>query len=294
MEELILHQRQQVSLIDGLDIGTVQQTMQKIATFQSIVQQALKKDHDYGVIPGTQKPTLLKPGGEKICMVLGISPVYDFLDKTVDHQKGFFNYEVKCTLMQRDQQVAQGVGSCNNYEKKYRWINSDTIPPGTDPTALESFTDKYGHKKYKIPNPNACDLANTILKMAKKRAFVDAVLQVSSLSEIFTQDLEDMRDLIEQEQSVAAATMTPEEAGQVKCPFGKHKGKILKDIYRDDRQYFDWLISNATDQIIKKACEIMQNAVKNKHSGAEQAKPVNAKDNEIPLDIPEDEEDPFK
>ena len=34
-------------------------------------------------------------------------------------------------------------------------------------------------------------LANTVLKMAKKRAQVDAVLTVASLSEIFTQDMED-------------------------------------------------------------------------------------------------------
>ena len=33
---------------------------------------------------------------------------------------------------------------------------------------------------------------NTVLKMAKKRALVDAALLVASLSDVFTQDLEDM------------------------------------------------------------------------------------------------------
>jgi hypothetical protein len=38
------------------------------------------------------------------------------------------------------------------------------------------------------------DLANTVLKMAKKRAFVDAVLTGTAASSIFGQDLEDVED----------------------------------------------------------------------------------------------------
>jgi hypothetical protein len=36
------------------------------------------------------------------------------------------------------------------------------------------------------------DLANTILKMAKKRALIDAVLTATAASDIFTQDIEDL------------------------------------------------------------------------------------------------------
>ena len=117
--------------------------------------------------------------------------------------------------------------------------------------ASESFTDKYGRTKYKINNPDICSLVNTILKMAKKRAFIDAVLQVASLSEVFTQDVEDMGDFIQQEQD---ATLTIEQAKNLKLSFGKYKGTTLIDLVHKDGNYCDWLYGNEkTDPVIKKA-----------------------------------------
>ncbi|NLI89779.1 MAG: hypothetical protein GX366_05160 [Epulopiscium sp.] len=93
--------------------------------------------------------------------------------------------------------------------------------------------------------------------MAKKRAFVDAVLQVASLSEVFTQDLEDMRDYIQEEQQASTTNMTIEEAKAIKVNFGKYKGKLLGDLSVEDSGYFSWLTRNARDAVIKKACEII-------------------------------------
>ncbi|MDA3730033.1 hypothetical protein PBV87_00710 [Niameybacter massiliensis] len=291
MNEIMIQHQSQLSLIDSLDIQAVTQTMQKIGTFQSIVQQALKQEHDYGIIPGTNKPTLLKPGGEKICMMMGINPEYDFLDKIEDYQKGFFAYNIKCTLKKLDMNVAQGVGSCNSYEKKYRWVNVDTLPDGVDPTTVENVTDKYGRHKYKIPNPNVCDLANTILKMAKKRAFIDAVLQVASLSDVFTQDLEDMKEFLQQEQQVAAENMTLEQAYALKVNFGKYKGQNLKEILEVDKKYFDWLRDNTKDAIIKQGCQIIASALANPQNNQSQAQsqsqpqvnPLNQEDDDLPF-----------
>ena len=44
----------------------------------------------------------------------------------------------------------------------------------------------------KVENDNPADNYNTVLKMAKKRALVDAVLTATAASDIFTQDLEDI------------------------------------------------------------------------------------------------------
>lgn len=252
------------SLIEEMDIQIVQKTMQKIAAFQQVVQKALKKELDYGVIPGTIKPTLLKPGGEKICMMLGVNPEYDLLNKTEEYEKGFFAYNIKCTLKKNEKNVAQGLGNCNSFEKRYRWINTDIIPEGIDPVNTQSFIDRYGRLRYKIPNPNPCDLANTILKMAKKRAFVDAVLQVASLSEIFTQDIEEMQEFIKEEETVAANSMNVKEAATIKVNFGKYKGQSLKDIYKEDTKYFEWLMHNTNDPLIKEACDLMQKEVEKK------------------------------
>lgn len=239
-----------LSIIDTVEIDNIANTMAKIQQMQNVVQKTLKKGHDFGEVPGTSKPTLLKPGGEKICMLFGLNPEYEFLQTTEDYDKEFFSYNIRCTLFRNGQPVAQGVGSCNSKEKKYRFINVDEIPENYIGQS-EQITDKYRGTKYKINNPDICSLVNTILKMAKKRAFIDAVLQVASLSEVFTQDVEDMGDFIQQEQD---ATLTIEQAKNLKLSFGKYKGTSLIELAHKDGNYCDWLYNNEkTDPVIKKA-----------------------------------------
>ena len=237
--------------------------MEKIQKMQNVVQKNLKKGHDFGEVPGTSKPTLLKPGGEKICMLFGLNPEYEFLQTTEDYDKEFFSYNIRCTLFRNRQPVAQGVGSCNSKEKKYRFVNVDTIPE-TYIGQSEEYTDKYGRVRYKINNPDICSLVNTILKMAKKRAFIDAVLQVASLSEVFTQDIEDMGDFMQQEQD---ATLTIEQAKNLKLSFGKYKGTSLIDLVHKDSNYCDWLYGNEkTDPVIKKALQMILEDANNQSS----------------------------
>ncbi|WP_069649663.1 hypothetical protein [Caloranaerobacter ferrireducens] len=152
-----------LSIIDNVDIQQVAGTMQKIARFQAVIQKTLKQNHDFGVIPGSRKPTLLKPGAEKILMLMGLTSEYELLEKVQDYENGFFAFTVRCRLLKGDQLITEGLGHCNSREKKYQ---SDKVDPYT--------------------------IANTCLKMAKKRAQIDATLTVASLSEVFTQDLEDM------------------------------------------------------------------------------------------------------
>lgn len=243
-----------LSIIETVEIDNIANTMAKIQQMQNVVQKTLKKGHDFGEVPGTSKPTLLKPGGEKICMLFGLNPEYEFLQTTEDYDREFFSYNIRCTLFRNRQPVAQGVGSCNSKEKKYRFVNVDTIPE-TYIGQSEEYTDKYGRVKYKINNPDICSLVNTILKMAKKRAFIDAVLQVASLSEVFTQDIEDMGDFIQQEQD---ATLTIEQAKNLKLSFGKYKGTTLIDLVHKDSNYCDWLYGNEkTDPVIKKALQMI-------------------------------------
>lgn len=154
-------QNQAISIIEEIDVRQVQYTMQKITQFQKVIQETLHQNHDYGIIPGTSKPTLLKPGAEKILMMMGLRSEFEIVDSTRDFKEGFFQYQVRCKLFKGDMLITEGLGSCNTKEKKY--INQDPF-----------------------------SIDNTVLKMAKKRALVDAALLVGSLSDIFTQDLEDM------------------------------------------------------------------------------------------------------
>ena len=142
----------------------VQAMMTRINDMRSIVQKNLVEGHDYGKIPGCPKPSLWKPGAEKILILFGLTSEYEVMDKVQDYENGFFAFTVRAFLSRNGQPVTQGVGHANTKERKYI-------------------------------KGNPYDLANTILKMAKKRAQVDAVLTVASLSDIFTQDLEDLQDI---------------------------------------------------------------------------------------------------
>ena len=150
-----------LAIIDTVEIQQVQATMNKITQFQQVIQKTLHQGHDFGIIPGTDKPTLLKPGAEKILMMMGLRSEFEIVDSTRDFEKGFFQYQVRCRLLKGDMVITEGLGACNTRERKYLKM---------DPYTMD----------------------NTVLKMAKKRSLIDATLLVASLSDIFTQDLEDI------------------------------------------------------------------------------------------------------
>ena len=59
----------------------------------------LERGNDFGVIPGTKKPSLYKAGAEKICMSLGLSQQYELVSHIEDPENGFFSYTVRCALV---------------------------------------------------------------------------------------------------------------------------------------------------------------------------------------------------
>ena len=223
---VVQQENNSMMIIDGIKLDRVQQSMEKIQDFQKVIQNTLVEGHDYGqAFYGVSKPSLLKPGAEKILMLLGLSSEYEIIEKIQDYDDGFFAYTVRCILKKNGQVITEGLGHCNSKEKKYEGDKQD---------------------KYM--------LGNTCLKMAKKRAQVDAALTVGSLSDIFTQDLEDMEQF---NQSERLETMTNEDALNMKINFGKHRGKTLGEIYATDQGYVKWLKDNAKDPAVRKAAEMM-------------------------------------
>lgn len=233
--KLVDGNNQSVSIIDSISIQQVQATMQKISQFQKVIQSTLRPKHDYGIVPGSQKPTLLKPGAEKILMMMGLRSKFEIVDSTRDFEKGFFQYQVRCKLYKGDMLITEGLGACNTKERKY--IKQD-------PYTLD----------------------NTVLKMAKKRALVDATLLVASLSDIFTQDLEDM-DLDGQQASNQKRYYTDQDGtiskAQAKRMFALAQGDY--DIVREVLDTFGYKNSTDVKKIeYDKICEIIQEMVKNK------------------------------
>lgn len=250
-----------MSLIEGVEVSAISATLNKITTFQSLIQRSLKEGQDYGKIPGTNKPTLLKPGGEKISMMMGLVPEYEFLKVDEDFEKGFFNYNIKCQLYRNQYKVSEGIGSCNSKETKYRyiWVPDNEVPNHLDKESLKT-SERYGSTQYRIENPEIYSLANTILKMGKKRAFIDAILQVASLSEIFTQDLEDLEQFT---QSEKIETLNEKDAENMKVTFGKYKGKTLGEILEIDDGYLAWISDKGRDEVMRKAATMLLNPSSN-------------------------------
>jgi hypothetical protein len=174
---------------------------------QSLVdftQNMMKSGTDYGVVPGTGgKPTLLKPGAEKLTTLFGLSPRFEAIERTTDWTgedhggEPFFYFQYRCQLWHGDILAGEGVGSCNSWEKKYRYrtVYSDRATEQDKAAGrLEQRTGKGGrpYTVYVVRNPDPADIVNTIDKMAQKRALIAATLIAVNASEFFTQDVEDM------------------------------------------------------------------------------------------------------
>jgi len=200
------------------DETSFKRDIQAINRFQQVAHANLVSGQDYGVIPGTQKPTLLKPGAEKIAKLLGLADEYDILDRQEDWDKPFFRYLVKCRLIsvRTGIVISEGLGECNSMESKYRWRDSKRVCPECGAEAIIKGKEQYGggwicfakkggcgtkwndgadeiegQKLGRVENEDIYSQVNTILKMAKKRALVDAALSAGRLSNVFTQDIED-------------------------------------------------------------------------------------------------------
>ena len=163
----------------------------QVNLIQEVMKSVMQKDVHYGVIPGAgTKPTLLKAGAEKIMSTFRLAADPDVEDMSTET---VIRYRVKCKLISASGSfVGAGLGECSTAEEKYAWrgIVSEGEWNATDEADRRAKFRRDGQVKQVRTNPY--DLSNTILKMAKKRALVDAVLTVTGASDIFTQDIEDM------------------------------------------------------------------------------------------------------
>lgn len=149
--------------------NAVTQAVEDKRQLADLMNRVLKKDEHYGIIPGTQKPTLYKSGAEIIARVFGIHAKMEVTERDVEG--GHREYRVMCQMFRNADMMAvgEGLGMCSSKESKYRYRKN-------------------------AENPNIEDVFNTVLKMAKKRAFVDAVISSTAASDFVTQDLEDFID----------------------------------------------------------------------------------------------------
>lgn len=197
----------------------------RLAEFQKFVKEYLVEtsyvqgkevDGDYGIIPGTKKPTLFKPGSDKLCELYGLSDEYEIVAaQSREDWKAIpplFDYTIRCILRlkRNGNLVSTGLGSCNSYESRYRWRDASRKCPNCGKEAIIKGKKEYGGgwlcfgkkggcgEKFadddpqivdqplgRVENDDIASLKNTILKMAKKRCLgSNTPLLVSSSSGI--------------------------------------------------------------------------------------------------------------
>lgn len=152
----------------------------RLAYVEKFCKEVLKEGTDYGVIPGTNKPTMYKPGSEKLAFAFCLEARYSIVSKieepfrewdyeitdrrsgniTKNSVRGYFKFTILCELFNRTTGERWGsqLADCDSLER-----GRETSP------------------------------SNTIMKMAEKRAYVGAILNATFTSDRFTQDVEDYK-----------------------------------------------------------------------------------------------------
>ncbi len=155
------------------------------------------------------KPSLFKPGAEKICGMLGLTVRYPTLP---DYEKAALTGAklsqiiIRCEIMDGSGQVvADGVGA--------RIIAQDNGD------------------------------INKALKMAEKSAHIDATLRLAGLSEVFTQDIEDMMQKREAESIQEAETIANNDFTGISKTDHQRLEARIKELGLDRERVKSWMIS---------------------------------------------------
>lgn len=219
--------------VDRIDTDTVLHNIKAqgeiFDALQAYVKSHMIEDQDFGTIPGCAKPSLWKPGAEKINFMFNLVPKYEILKETESNTE--YTYKIRSDLYNKNNGkfMGSGLGYASSREKKF-----------------------------------ASAPANTILKMCKKRAYIDATLSSTMASFIFTQDViedddteVDKKDKQKQFGTKPAATVTQQsdyslDPETYKLSGGKHVGIRMIDC---PSNYIEWNIQQAKTSKFKQTFE---------------------------------------
>jgi hypothetical protein len=198
-----------------------------VQRIQQVMRAVMKDKTHYGVIPGTPKPSLWKPGAEVLCATFHIAPSYR-VDDLSDHD--CIRYRVTCMGTHQGTGVVlgEGMGEASSNEEKYKWRKAsgrrEFENADESRRRVKYGWDKQRSQEYEIQQVRTepADVANTILKMACKRAQVAMTLNVTAASDCFTQDLEDMPEELREQHNEEQPRAKPQtQTPQATSPSGK-------------------------------------------------------------------------
>lgn len=204
MNEIVEYQQNQMP-IDSSALKLPAVNPQEIADRRQAVNQIMRSQMrdgvHYGTLPGMprdSKPMLLKQGAEMLANTfqLGVNPKVELVGPMEE-----VGYRVTCELIHlpSGKIVGRGVGECSSLEEKYAWREAicreewDYFPANMRRIKWKQQWNSGRPAKgqgYQVLQVRAepQDKANTVLKMAKKRAFVDAIQTCLGCSDMFSQE----------------------------------------------------------------------------------------------------------
>lgn len=202
-----------LSTIGG--IVAVEQIKNRVNAIQHCMRDVMKEGTHFGKIKGCRdENVLLKPGAEMLRVMFQFGTSFEVAVN--DLGGGHREYVTTCHVLNPDGTMCcDGMGSASTMESKYRYRTGPVEFTGR-PVPKEYWEDRdqkriggKGHTAKKNPdtglweiavqgakvdNLDIADVYNTVLKMSKKRAFVDGMLAATGASDMFVQDLDDEMD----------------------------------------------------------------------------------------------------
>ena len=257
---------------------SVHEVKAQVLKIQSCMKELMTEGEHYGAsFPGDTKKNLLKPGADKLCFMFRLRPQFE--QKIIDLPNLHREIHTKCEIFHMDSgvKIAEGVGSCSTMESKYRWRNSALKCPVCGAETVIKGKEEYGggfvcffkkggcgakfkdddasiagQKIGKVENPDIADVYNTVTKISKKRAYVDATITACAASDIFSQDAEDLAG-----DEPIGNTPAPESKKKTPAPEAKKNYKqfnddlaeIAKMVILEDKNKVRWFSDEEKAQI---------------------------------------------
>jgi hypothetical protein len=148
---------------------SVQDALKRRNEMNEVVKSIMVEDKDYGTIPGTKKPTLYKPGAEKLTTFFGLTVTFinEGKEEQWDSGEPFFYYLEKCQLHKGDMLIAEASASANSREDRYRWRWTTDKSLVNDDGKLVTRVSSIGHFRWQI------EKAETTGKYGKPQEYWD-------------------------------------------------------------------------------------------------------------------------
>lgn len=230
---------QALAMLSGAEFESrLAQLKEGSARVKRIQKEYMTIDEDYGLIPGTPKPTLFKAGAEKLAQLYGLAARIESQFISGDNTSTPpLMYDSQCFLhigSFAGPIVAVGHGTANSWERRYR-RDTKVCPRCKEPKIIKSkfrpgwyclaCKSNFSKDDPEITEQSesatgdtvgAFDLGVTLMKMAEKRSFVDAVLRATATSGLFTQDVaEEPPEIVVEAHEAAEGSQEPEATVRV-------------------------------------------------------------------------------